>query len=675
MIQIKPLLLAGISGLFSVFTLTAQSSPEEMHVLQKRILNEGLMTQVDQMARKVASGGFNAGDGYGEVWIRDYNTFIELAMEVMPDDAIRSNLNTFFHFQGKTGDIVDGFLDIKKAEIGKEGGYKYRLSETEPRFAAHKNTVETDQEASLIQAIYKYVKRNGNTAYLQTKIDGKTVIERMEWALEYLLNEKYNKQYGLLIGATTADWGDVQPEHPWGVEIDKDTHFAIDIYDNAMMVLALNNYLELENDADKRQKWTQVRDELKKNIRTHLWDEKNHKFIPHIYLDGSPFPESFNENQIYYHGGTTIAILAGLLSKEEIKEANQKMLENMKAAHAQTIGLTMYPTYPAGSFQNVGMYPYGYQNGGDWTWFGGRMIQALVENGFVREAYDEILPMLRRIVENQGFYEWYTPGGEPKGSGTFRGEAGVLFTAMNKLKEWAENQNALPLEKAQGSLVLFTFGQSNSANHGQGLYQSQKEVYNYFDGKLYRAADPLIGATGEGGSVWTRLGDKLVEAGMAEKVTVVPIGVGGVRVGAWAKGGELHDLLIRTVEQLKKDQIEPDYILWHQGETDNILNTPKADYIRMFETIRDVFRSRGIQAPIVIAQASYHPACLDEDNGNSAEIRAAQKALADQYPDIYLGPDTDQLNLLWQRADGIHFSTKGQDLHADMWLESLKQVK
>lgn len=117
------------------------------------------MTQVDQMARKVASGGFNAGDGYGEVWIRDYNTFIELAMEVMPDEAIRSNLNTSFHFQGKTGDIVDGFLNIKKAEIGKEGGYKYRLSETEPRFAAHKNTVETDQEASLIQAIYKYVKR------------------------------------------------------------------------------------------------------------------------------------------------------------------------------------------------------------------------------------------------------------------------------------------------------------------------------------------------------------------------------------------------------------------------------------------------------------------------------------------------------------------------------------
>ena len=81
--------------------------------------------------------------------------------------------------------------------------------------------------------------------------------------------------------------------------------------------------------------------------------------------------------------------------------------------------------------------------------------------------------------------------GTPKGSGTFRGEAGVLFTAMNMLKEWAENQQVQSLDQAKGSMVLFTLGQSNSANHGQGLYQPAKTVYNYYDGKLYRAADPL----------------------------------------------------------------------------------------------------------------------------------------------------------------------------------------
>lgn len=114
------------------------------------------------------------------------------------------------------------------------------------------------------------------------------------------------------------------------------------------------------------------------------------------------------------------------------------MLACQKAAHAQTIGLTMYPTYPAGYFKSVGMYPYGYQNGGDWTWFGERMIQALIANGFVQEAYDEVYPMLQRVVENNGFYEWYTPAGEPKGSGTFRGEAGVLFVAIEMLRDWAK---------------------------------------------------------------------------------------------------------------------------------------------------------------------------------------------------------------------------------------------
>ena len=54
-------------------------------------------------------------------------------------------------------------------------------------------------------------------------------------------------------------------------------------------------------------------------------------------------------------------------------------VDSMKRAHAQTICLTLYPTYPAGSFKGVGMYPYGYQNGGDWTWFGARMIHALTE--------------------------------------------------------------------------------------------------------------------------------------------------------------------------------------------------------------------------------------------------------------------------------------------------------
>jgi len=84
------------------------------------------------------------------------------------------------------------------------------------------------------------------------------------------------------------------------------------------------------------------------------------------------------------------------------------------------------------------MYPYGYQNGGDWTWFGGRMIQQLIKNGFVKEAYEQIEPMTKRVLVNDGFYEWYTVDNEPEGSGTFRGSAGVLYSAIELFRDWAQ---------------------------------------------------------------------------------------------------------------------------------------------------------------------------------------------------------------------------------------------
>jgi hypothetical protein len=141
---------------------------------------------------------------------------------------------------------------------------------------------------------------------------------------------------------------------------------------------------------------------------------------------------------IYYHGGTAVAIEANLLSKEEIKISLDKMVANVKASGAGSIGLTLYPPYPEGSYKNKSMYPYGYQNGGDWTWFGGRMIQQLIKNGFIEEAYEQITPMVKRVKDNDGFFEWYSVDNKPKGSGTFRGAAGVLHKAIVMLEKLEE---------------------------------------------------------------------------------------------------------------------------------------------------------------------------------------------------------------------------------------------
>ena len=116
------------------------------------------------------------------------------------------------------------------------------------------------------------------------------------------------------------------------------------------------------------------------------------------------------------------------------------MVNNKMFAGAGSIGLTVYPPYPAGFFKNKSMGPFSYQNGGDWTWFGGRMIQQLIAYGYIEQAYQESLPMFERVRINDGFFEWYTIENKPSGSGTFRGSAGVLDKAIQMFLKWAKEQ-------------------------------------------------------------------------------------------------------------------------------------------------------------------------------------------------------------------------------------------
>jgi GH15 family glucan-1,4-alpha-glucosidase len=401
--------------------------------LADKIKKDQYFSFVKAKALEVMKTGFNAGDGYREVWIRDYNTFIQLAAQVNDKAILKENLLVFFRMQGEDGNIIDGFTPIK--EIGKEE-YDFIYSKLEPRYAGHKNSVETDQESSLVQALYKYVTITGDQTILDETIGDKKVGERLEFAMNFLINQRFNQKYGLLIGATTADWGDVQPEHGWGVDLDANTHPAIDIYDNAMFLIALNNMMELL--PKTKDKWAKIRNRISENSRKYLWDTKTQKFIPHLYLEkGSPFPADFDENKIYYFGGTAIAIEAGLLNKKEIRSSLEEMIKRVKLAGAGSIGLTLYPPYPKDFFVNKIMNPeYSYQNGGDWTWFGGRMIQQLIRNGFVEEAYEQMIPMVKRVKDNNGFFEWYSVDNKPRGSGTFRGEAGVLFTAITMFEDW-----------------------------------------------------------------------------------------------------------------------------------------------------------------------------------------------------------------------------------------------
>lgn len=426
-----PVMAGFLAGSILPFNSVAQQADEI--ALANTILSDRRLDSVQDQALQLLKG-MNAGTSYREVWIRDLNTFIRGSLRVLPKEEVKAALLLFFSFQEKDGNIVDGMVEKKQAR----GGYAYRYSALAPDWAAHKNTVETDQETSLVQAVKKYIEVSGDTAILSEQPAGRPVIRCMEQALEYVMQHRWSPRYGLVTGATTIDWGDVQPEKGWGVAINEHTKWSIDIYDNAMFVMAIHDLLSMLPPGYRSSRnWQATADSIRRNARRYLWMVREEKYRPHLYLEGSPFSPSFREEDILYTGGTTCAILAGFHSKEEIAAINRQMLKAAATQPFATIGITVYPPYPASEFPN--MPPYTYQNAGDWTWFGGRMIQALVANGMVKEAWQEIGPMIDRVLRHKGFYEWYNVRtGAPSGSGSFRGEAGVLYDAILQLQQWAK---------------------------------------------------------------------------------------------------------------------------------------------------------------------------------------------------------------------------------------------
>lgn len=426
--------------------VTARGSRADRELARQILADPDFDFAVDR-ARTLLGSGLTAGSGYGEVWIRDLNTFLEASLRFVPAPQIRSNLLTFFKFQGADGNIPDGFIPEAKAGVG----YAYRRSALAPGLAAHKNTVETDQETSLVQAVARYVRATGDRTLLAEVVAGRSVADRLGLALEYLRQHRFDPAHGLIWGATTVDWGDVQPEHPWGVEFDASSHRALDIYDNAMLLVALEDYLGLIGAADaSAASWRAFHAEIRQNARRHLWDARREQFIPHVYLAGSPFPADFDERAIYYHGGTATAAEAGLLSLGELKAALDRMRANVRQAGAGSIGLTVYPPYPDGLFKNPGMKAWSYQNGGDWCWFGGRMVQQLIRHGRMADAYRELKPMVARVAKHGDFHEWWSRDNQPRGSAQFRGSAGVLCQAIFGLRDWARQQDPALVFRTRG---------------------------------------------------------------------------------------------------------------------------------------------------------------------------------------------------------------------------------
>ncbi len=104
-------------------------------------------------------------------------------------------------------------------------------------------------------------------------------------------------------------------------------------------------------------------------------------------------------------------------------------------------------------------------------------------------------------------------------------------------------------------------------------------------------------------------------------------------------------------------------ILWHQGESDNFLNTSSQDYVDdLYKLINGTKNSTGKELSWVIARVS-------KDNRRYYQpVIDAQNYVINSSDNIFAGPNTD--NIL-NRVDGVHFSSIGLMEAAEAWNQSL----
>jgi len=356
--------------------------------------------------------GFSPGTEYPEIWVRDANTILFSSKLFYDQNYLISWIEEHLAFQKDNGSIEDW--------INAKGESK-------------KNTTETDQETSIVQSAFQVFELLG-PEWLQKTIKGEDIINRLDLALMFVLQNRFDKKLGLITGAHTADWGDVDlvDADDLAVDVDANTFWTADIYDQSMFYLASNQLAEMYEELEQESRvlfWKETAESIKTNTNLWLWQEEKGFYRVHVHLDS--LQHEFDESDIFAMGGNVTAALAGIADSEQRKKIILEALERQKTYGVSTISGTLLPPYPQNVFKHPLLdSPFEYQNGAQWDWFGGRLINTMFFSGFRQQATKKLLEIIAKNIANGGFFEWDDQKGTGRGSDFFCGSAGSMGQAL-----------------------------------------------------------------------------------------------------------------------------------------------------------------------------------------------------------------------------------------------------
>jgi len=359
--------------------------------------------------------GFSAGSAYPQVWIRDTATLVAYAKRVYPFKTIAQGIELFLEHQGPDGEIVD-WVDID----GNTG----------------KNTVETDQESSLVLAALELGK--DNPQWLTRVIKGKTIIQRLDMALEWVWRHKRHQTYNLILSGFTADWGDTEKSYPdqRATRLSDRSTMVLGIYTNAKFLRAANA-LAACNPPEKSidfKRWLERGQLIRLQVNKQLYLADEGYFIAHIVPD-APMADRERyfqmEKKMLAVGGNAEAILAGLMDRRQADRFFDEFKKRRETYNLDSASFVLIPPYPEGFFpHHLLKRPWSYQNGGQWDWIGARLVKALFLYQRPQQAESYLVEIARKNLSRFLINEWEDRGGNPQGADFYVGAAGQIAEAI-----------------------------------------------------------------------------------------------------------------------------------------------------------------------------------------------------------------------------------------------------
>src|SRR5262245_17844246 len=184
-----------------------------------------------------------------------------------------------------------------------------------------------------------------------------------------------------------------------------------------------------------------------------------------------------------------------------------------------------------------------------------------------------------------------------------------LFTLdnMGRLTGKVGSELATCPQQDERTAVILILGQSNAGNHGGQKTKSEygSRILNFFDGRCYIAASPLLGSSGTWGEYWTETANLLLRSHRFETVVLIPAAVSNSAVARWATmSSDINQMLRQTLNGLATARLTVTHVVWHQGEADAARGTREEEYRSQFLAFADLLRALNVKAPVYVSVAT-----------------------------------------------------------------------